>query len=284
MTEPAREDAPLLRFGVVADPQYADLPGNPATGRYYAESLAKLTAAIDHFNREDLAFVVTLGDLIDRDWENFDAVLPLYERLRHKNHILLGNHDFSVAAERLAEVFARVGMPAPYYSFAVGTYRFIALDGNDVSTFAPPVGDPRRALAAERLAALQQAGADNAQSWNASLSDTQFAWLQQRLAAAKLAGEQVVVLGHYPIWPPGSHTMWDAERIAALLSGQDHVLAYLSGHDHRGNLGHRGRTAFVNFRGMVDTPDDNAYAIVEIHADRLQIFGFGREPSRTLPF
>ena len=33
---------------------------------------------------------------------------------------------------------------------------------------------------------------------------------------------------------------------------------------------------------MVDTPDSSAFAIVEIAGDRLEIQGFGREPSRSL--
>jgi hypothetical protein len=34
---------------------------------------------------------------------------------------------------------------------------------------------------------------------------------------------------------------------------------------------------------MVDTESENTFAIVDVHADRLEIRGFGREESRTLP-
>ncbi len=38
----------------------------------------------------------------------------------------------------------------------------------------------------------------------------------------------------------------------------------------------------LNFQGMVETVD-NAYAIVHVFADRMEVEGFGREESRTLP-
>ena len=104
------DHTPLFRFGVIADPQYADIAPNPETGRYYANSLQKLGDAIDTLNGEDLAFIITLGDIIDRGWDSFDAILPLFEKSRHERFFLLGNHDFAVQEDRLENVCARVGM------------------------------------------------------------------------------------------------------------------------------------------------------------------------------
>lgn len=273
---------PLFRFGLVADPQYAPVVPNLRMNRYYANSLWKLSAAIDELNKHELTFVATLGDIIDRHWESFGHVLPLYDQLKHPRFFVLGNHDFDVAADYLGSVVRNAGMPRAYYDFAGGGYRFIVLDGNDVSTFAPPRGDARRELAAERLAALKAKGAANAQSWNGSLSDAQFTWLTETLAKARTAGEKVIVMGHYPIYPANIHNLWDAERIVDLLTAQDHVVAYFCGHNHAGNFGELKGKYFVNLCGMVDTPDTTAYAVVEVHADRLEIKGFGREPSRVL--
>jgi hypothetical protein len=33
---------------------------------------------------------------------------------------------------------------------------------------------------------------------------------------------------------------------------------------------------------MVDTPDSNAFAVLALFEDRIEIEGFGREPSRRL--
>ena len=279
MTEKSK---PLFSFGIVADPQYANADPRPDMGRYYAESPKKLSEAVAAFNEEDLAFVVTLGDIIDRGFDNFDAILSVYDGLRHPSVLLPGNHDFSVAPELLTAIHARLGMPAPWHDFAIGNVRFVVLDGNEVSLFAPPPGDPRRALAQERLKRLQEAGAINAQDWNASLSDEQFEWLRNVLQKSDAAGEKVVVLCHYPLYPENAHNMWDAPRILDLLGAHSSAIAWFNGHNHEGNYGMLGNTHFVNFKGMVDTPDQNTFAIADVFEDRIFIRGFGREENRLL--
>ena len=271
-----------LRFGVVADPQYADAPPNLELQRYYANSLEKLRAAIETFNGEHLHFVATLGDIIDRHWSSYDAILPLYQTVRHGKVTLLGNHDFEVGAEHLREVVAQVGLKRAYYDFAVGTIRFVVLAGNDVSLFAPPPGDPRWQLASDRLGRLTAANALNAKPWNGSLGDAQFAWMGETIQATAANGERVIVMNHYPVFPANMHNMWDSDRVVSLLTDHRNVVAYLCGHNHAGNYGERDGLHFINFKGMVDTPAENAYAMVEIRDDSLEIKGFGRETNRTL--
>ncbi|HTO31056.1 MAG TPA: metallophosphoesterase [Pararhizobium sp.] len=275
---------PLLRFGVIADPQYADIEPDEAMNRYYAASLAKVSEAIATFNATGLDFVITLGDIIDRGWENFDAILSVYGELRHKSLFLLGNHDFAVAPQRLGEVSARLSMPSAYHDFVIGKWRFVILDGNDVSVFSTPTGDPRSVLAAERLRALQAEGAANAHPWNGSLSDAQFTWLSGVLENAEADGESVLVLCHYPIFPPNRHNLWDSQRLIDLLTGFSCFRGYVCGHNHDGNFGEAAGRPFVTFKGMVETPDENTFAIVELFEDRIEIKGFGREESRTLEF
>lgn len=283
LARPARAQTPPLRFGVIADPQYADAAPNLAMGRYYANSLDKLAAAIEVLNGEDLRFVATLGDVIDRDFASYARILPIYGKLKHETRFLLGNHDFEVGAEHLGHVVGRLAMPGPYYDFTVQGVRFVVLDGNDVSLFAPPQGDPRWQLAQERLARATAAGLPNAKPWNGSLGTAQIAWLERTLHAARSAGERVVVLNHYPVLPENPHNLWDSTEIVALLARFPNVVAYFNGHNHAGNYGEAHGIHFVNFRGMVDTPDTSAFAIVEMTGDRLDIRGYGREPSRSLP-
>ncbi|KXG88031.1 metallophosphoesterase [Agrobacterium bohemicum] len=279
MTE---KTAPLFSFGIVADPQYADVAPRPDMGRYYAQSPQKLDEAIAAFNSQDLAFVVTLGDIIDHGWENFDIILNCYDKLRHRSVMLPGNHDFSVAPQHLGTVHERLSMPSPWYDFTVGHVRFVVLDGSDVSLFAPPQGDPRRELAAQRLDVLKQAGAINAQNWNGSFSPEQVAWLSDTLDAAEKAGETVIIFCHYPLYPDNAHNMWDAPQTLELLSTRRCVKAWFCGHNHVGNYGQVSSTHFMNFKGMVDTLDENTFAIADIFEDRIEIRGFGREDSRTL--
>lgn len=61
-----------LRFGLIADPQYADAEPSETHPRFYRNSLCKLSKAITELNDHHLEFVVTLGDLVDRDWASFE--------------------------------------------------------------------------------------------------------------------------------------------------------------------------------------------------------------------
>lgn len=282
VTRAVAQDAPLFRFGIVADPQYAPVVPNLKMNRYYSNSLWKLSDAIEAFNKEDLQFVTTLGDIIDRHWESYNHILPLYDKLKHKHFFVLGNHDYDIAKEYLTSVTRTVGMEKAYYDFTGGGYRFLVLDGNDVSTFAPPEGDPRRETATKRLEELKAKKAENAQTWNGSLSDEQFAWAEEAMKKAQAAGEKVIVLNHYPVYPANEHNQWDSERIVEMLTGYDNFVAYFNGHNHAGNYGETGGKHFLNFKGMVDTPDTTAFAVVEVHADRIEVRGVGREESRTL--
>ena len=281
LVRPARGQVePLLRFGVIADPQYAPVP--PHRTRYYAHSLWKVAEAIETLDRHDLAFVVTLGDIIDRHWESFGHILPIYARSRHPNHFILGNHDYEVGRDYLHAVERAVGRREAHYGFAVPGHRFLVIDGNDVSLFANPEGSEAYEAAQAKLEAMETAGAINAKRWNGGMGDAQKAWLRDQLAQAEAAGERVFVFGHYPVYPIDMHNMWDDAEFVAMVTASPAFVAYFNGHNHAGNYGERDGKHFVNFKGMVETPDQTAYALVEVHEDRLSIRGFGLEETRTL--
>ena len=271
-----------LRLGIIADPQYADLDPDHERGRYFRRSLDKLGEAVEHFNAQNLDAVVVLGDLIDRGWDNFPPVLDLLETLQAPRILLPGNHDFMVDPAHLPEVYARLGMPAPYHAVQIKGLRLLITDGNEISLFAPPEGDPRRIEAEQRLAALRAEGATNANRWNAGISDRQMSWIADQLAAAEESGEDVILLGHYPIYPPSDHALWSAEALSDLIADSPSALAYLCGHQHTGNYAEKNGVHFVNFRGMVDTEHQNAFAVLCVFDDRIEITGHGREPDRSL--
>lgn len=277
------QEQPRLRLGIIADPQYDDREPDLDLNRYFREVPARLEQAVAQFDQYALDAIVVLGDLIDRHFENFATVLSILERSRHPRILLPGNHDFLVSPDRLSGVHATLGMPAPYYEHRLNGVRLLVTDGNEISLFSSPPGDPRHAEAEARLSALKLAGAANAQTWNAGISTAQEAWIGARLSEAEAAGEPVVLLGHYPLHPPSDHNLWDSERLAELIASSPASVAYLCGHQHAGNYAPLGKTHFVNFCGMVDTPESNAFAILTLFEDRIEIEGFGREPSRRLP-
>ncbi len=276
-------DEPLFRFGVVADPQYADLP--MTLNRHYQNSRGKLAAAVRWFStHEDLQFVASLGDAIDRHWKSFDAIMPVYAELNAPVRFVLGNHDFIVGAERLPDVLGRLGLSRGYYDFGVAGMRFVVVDGTEISTFSTAPGSPNHELATATLATMTARGELNAHPWNGGISNAQYAWLETTLAQAHAAGERVIVLGHFPIYPFTDHCLWDSARLVEVLTAAPAVIAYLNGHDHRGGYAQYRGKHFLNFRGMVETERDTAYARIDVYPDRLEIVGQGTEPSRTLAY
>lgn len=279
---PVSTEGAISTFGVIADPQYAPFVTNSSRTRYYSNSLYKLSNALEHLDQEQLSFVITLGDIIDREWQSFDHIMPIYDKSSHQHYFVLGNHDYDVSPEYLSSITRMAGLQKTYYDYKKDGIRFIVLDGNDVSVFAPPIGDHRRELAKERLEKLKLAKAINAQAWNGSLSDEQFDWLKNVLDRAKIDNEPVIINCHYPVYPMNEHNLWDSERIVDLITTYPNVLAYFCGHNHAGNYGQKKHVHFVNFKGMVDTPNDSPYSIVQIFKDKIKINGFSTEENREL--
>ncbi|CAM3415005.1 hypothetical protein BS639_17585 [Rouxiella silvae] len=285
-------DAPLLpetphssttlRFGLIADPQYADAEPGVTHPRFYRNSLCKLSKAIAELNDHRLEFVVTLGDLIDRDWKSFDAVLPVYEALRHPHAVVIGNHDAQVITEYLSEQTPVQGLPKSYYQFGQPGYRFIVIDGNDHSLYCNEGNGNERQRAQATLESLIAEGAMQAQSWNGGVGSQQLQWLEQTLSHAQAQQETVLVFGHYPLAPDNKHNLWNCKTVVELLCRYG-VRAYFAGHDHEGGYARIGGTDFITLKGMVDGADRLPFALVELKAGEMTINGYGPEISRVLP-
>ena len=271
-----------FEIGIAADAQYADV--DPKGTRFYRRSIEKLTAAIDHFNPRPLSFCVHLGDLIDREWKSYDDLERPISRSRHRWHHLLGNHDFEVLDRQKGGVPKRMGMAWRYGSFDQGGFRFLVLDTNDVSVYAHAAGTPEHAAAKKELERVTAAKLRQAKPWNGAVGAAQLTWLERACAAAKVTGRKVIILAHHPVFPAGAHNLWNEDQMLALLDRNPNVVAWLNGHNHAGNFGERNGVPFVNFHGMVETDNSNAFATARIFPDRLVIEGHGREPSRELKF
>ena len=274
------QDAPLVRFGAIADPQYAPAP--PRGTRFYANSLWKLSVAVEAFNEENLDFVVTLGDIIDRHVDAYNHILPIYQKVETDNWFVLGNHEYDVGKDYVQTVPMYLGMKDRYYSFVENGVRFITTDGNDLSMYATPTETPRREEAETMFNALVDAEAVNAQTWNGGVSTEQFEWLKAELDAAQAADELVIVFNHFPAAPDDIHNLWNYKDMQALLGQYDNVMAYFNGHNHAGNYGEVDGVHYVTVEGMLETADTTAYAIIEVYEDRVVMDGFGRASDREL--
>lgn len=275
------EASPELSFGVIADPQYADQ--DPKGTRFYRESLGKLKRSIAELSKQSPEFVVTLGDVIDTGFESFGAIMPLYDGLKVPQRVVPGNHDFAVADEDKGRVLAALKLDKPYGSESRGGWRFIYLDGTEVALWRYSAKDSRTKEAKAMLKRLEQEKLPQAQSWNAGIGRKQMDWLKAELDASVAANQRVIIFNHYPVIPVNdSHNLWNAEELVALLDQYDCVAAYMNGHNHAGNYGEHHGCHYVNFKGMVETREQTAYAIVRCFDDRLEIEGYGLELNRKL--
>jgi len=266
-----------FRFGVIADCQYCNVEGTGV--RKYSLSPDKLRKCVDHFNTMDLEFVVHLGDFIDRDFDSFDVVGPIFNELKAPKHHVLGNHDFEVADERKEDVPEKMGLQSRYYDFTVKNWRFVVLDGNDISFHAYPKGSGQYREAEQYYETNQL----TSPKWNGAVGSEQIAWLEGVLEQATTANENVILFSHFPVYPDNVHNLWNTQEIIELIEHFPCVKAYMNGHNHAGNYGSLDGVHYLTFKGMVDT-EETSYATVEVGADSLEVSGFGRETDRTLGY
>lgn len=262
-------------FGVIADCQYCEDPGKGV--RKYATSVDKLQQCVTHFNSLELEFVVHLGDFIDRDFKSFDIVGPIYKQLHIPSYHVLGNHDFSVSNEYKGKVPAKLGLSSRYYDFEIKGWRFVVLDGNDISFHAYSEGSEQYK---EAEVYYDQYNIESPK-WNGAVSSKQLNWLDKVLKDASEGGERAVLYCHFPVYPENVHNLWNAKEVMELIEKYTCVKAYINGHNHAGNYGVKDGIHYLTMKGMVDTKE-TSYAVINVSEDQLKVRGFGREENRNL--
>ena len=151
-----------------------------------------------------------------------------------------------------------------------------------MSTFAPAAGSLLQAETTLKL--LQENESRNAYDWNGGVDNVQFEWLKERLELATRNEESVLLFCHYPTYPLGmAHNLWNDEEIAGLLSSYPVVKAWFNGHNHSGYTGILDGIHFITFKGVVNHPEENAYAIAHVYPDRIVVEGMGAEDTRIIP-
>jgi manganese-dependent ADP-ribose/CDP-alcohol diphosphatase len=270
-----------VRCAVIADIQYADQEDSDT--RHYRASLAKLESIINMIEENQVDFVLQLGDLIDRGIANFEPVLRCLQKLSVPVFHVLGNHDFAVGVEYIHHVGPRLGLSCPYYDFSFGSWRFVVLDGTDVSIFANDTGTESHDSAVSILGTLKQEGRENANPWNGGIGDHQISWLTGILDKSRANGEHVAIACHFPLETDDNrHTLLNSRQILQIVGQYDHIALYLAGHDHRGHYARKELTHFVTVKGIVEN-DDTPWSIFSFGEFNIEISGFETEPSRSLP-
>ncbi|MHC4076305.1 MAG: metallophosphoesterase, partial [Planctomycetota bacterium] len=212
---------------------------------------------------------------------SFDTVLAIYRQLKMPKYHVLGNHDFPAEHEH-AEVMEKLGMARPYYDFGLKGWRFIILDGNDISLQACSRTSLQYKQAKALLNKMESDGLVNTKKCNGAIDSEQIRWLKKTLKAACDTQEKVIICCHFPIWPQGKLNLWNDTEMLGVIEPYDCLKAYINGHVHKGGYGLRNGIHYLTIEGMLDTPDTNAYAVIEVYPDFLKVAGFGRVPERIL--
>jgi hypothetical protein len=267
--EPRR---PGFRFGLLADPHYADT--DPRGTRFYRESLGKMREAVDRLHAGKVEFLAELGDIKDMALNEPDtqtlshlvAIEREFQRFAGPTYHVLGNHDMDNLSK--AQVLAHItntGIPADrsFYAFSHGGVRFIAIDTN-----------------------FMKDGRDydhgNFDWREIYLPAPQLDWLSAELKAA--AGP-VIILGHQRLDGDGHVQVVNRAEVRGVLEASGKVLAVFQGHDHKGAYSLINGIHYYTLKAIIEDsgPANNAYAVVDVRPDlSLILTGYRRAVSMEL--
>ena len=269
-----------FEIGVVADCQYCNC--ETVNNRYYKKSPQRLRKAVDELNTHTLDYAIHLGDFIDRDFESFDTVAPIWNSLKSDTYHVLGNHDFSVVDSLKPLVFEKMNIKKRFYSILKNNWRFIVLDGNDLS-FHGALTNRKKQQTDSLFQLLSNKNRPNLKEWNGGLSIEQLKWVEKELQLATENKERVGFYCHFPsLGEEQAHNLWNYEQLLELIDQYPCVKFYFNGHNHNGSYVQKNGVHFLNFKGMVDTNDSTSFATVTFRKDSLFVQGYGREQSRSL--
>ena len=269
-----------FEVGIIADCQYCycDTKGE----RFYKRSPQRLVEAVDALNKKDLSYTIHLGDFIDRDFGSYDTLVPIWNKLRSKKYHVLGNHDFAVADSSKSKVFKVLNIKDRYYSFLQDNWRFIVLDGNDLS-FHGALSAFKKQQTDSIYNLYEKDSLGYLQKWNGALSKEQLHWVRSELEIAKKNKENVGFYCHFPALPFDDwHNLWNRNDLIALISEYPNVKLFFNGHNHGGDYEMKDGVHYLTFKAMVNTDDSNSYATAFFTKDSIFINGYGREISRRL--
>jgi manganese-dependent ADP-ribose/CDP-alcohol diphosphatase len=275
------EQKPLFSFGIMADAQYCDC--DPVGTRYFRSSLSKLEEAVISFSADSPKFVINLGDLIEKDFESYKPVFRIFDTAGLKIYHATGNHDYNVEERLKKRIPPLQSNKNGYYSFNYDKFRFIVLNGNEISTYASNNKSVIKE-ASDIIARLKNEGEKNAIDWNGGISSKQLEWLTGQLNESTLNNESVFILCHSPVWPENEHNLLNYKDVLSILEKYKNIIAWFNGHNHQGNYGNFNMIHFITMKGMVETKENNSFALVEVYKNKIWIKGRGREKSQILAY
>ncbi|MEI6638096.1 MAG: metallophosphoesterase [Chlorobium sp.] len=259
---------PLLRFGIITDIHFST-ENEPAAA---AQTAADLRDCLEYWQHHDVDFLLQLGDQINgsdkhkkEELRQVSSILNTFPgSIRH----VIGNHCLALPRQELMRAY---GLHSPFYAFTMKGFRFIVLDGMDVSVL-------RMAETPEDCQTLALFRAHpELHDYCGAVGVQQRVWLRKELEEAELAGESVIVVCHFPLLPETTDQkhglLWNHAEIAELIASFSNVQACLSGHYHYGGYALYHGIHFVVFPAFVNRLEHPRFTcgMAELHHGRMVI-------------
>lgn len=309
---------PLFSFGVISDVQYADIPdGRSPNGvpRYYRHSILVLQRAVKSWNNHhnnNLSFAMNFGDIIDgycprnQSLDALKKVLGEFENFNGPVHHMIGNHClYNLPRDKLLPLLniPNLGGGQAYYEFSpTPEYRFVVLDGFDISTFGWPRDHPNHLEAIKLLEEKNpNSDKDNPEGLmdldrrfvklNGAVGKQQMEWLDGVLKAASKCEQKVIVCCHLPLYPVATFQikvpiLWNYDQVLDLIHRYRCVKVCLAGHYHEGGYGidSHGIHHRVLEAALECPPGTDSFGYIDVYDDMLSVVGKDRMKSINISF
>lgn len=306
---------PLFSFGVITDVQYADIPDGASflgSPRFYRHALEVLNRAVANWNGLGrVKFVMHFGDLVDGLSKEdshvaFEKVLAGFNAFHGGSvYHMIGNHClYNLPRVELNKLFKipPSSDERSYYEFSpYPGFRFVVLDGYDISVLGWPEEHPNAQMAIRLLDRINPNEDKNSPiglkgdmarfvMFNGGLGNDQLSWLDNVLRTASGSNEKIIVCCHLPLHPgtlgSPSALCWNYLDVLVTLQKYSCVVACLSGHAHTGGYAMDSHGIhYVVLEAVLECPPgDDAFGVVDVFPDRLSLTGRGRLTSRDMYF
>lgn len=265
-----------IRIGMISDLHYADRPRPGNSNRYYRDSLEKLKECVREMNREQVDFLIQVGDFKDqeeppvesRTLTFLETMVGEFNRFDGPTYHVLGNHDHdSISKEQFLERVKNSGFRKArnYYSFDRKGYHFIVLDANYTSEGVPY-------------------GHGNFDWKDCYIPEDQLRWLQKDLKSTK---KPTVVFVHQRLDEKENNQNYcvsNSSAVRTILEDSEKVALVVQGHDHRGDTHSINDIVYYTMQGAIEGGglENNSFAILEIDpAMKMNLIGFRKIESEV---
>ncbi len=265
---PHSENNHPLRFGIITDIHFST--ENETAAR--EATAAELRACMEFWKGHNVDFLLQLGDLINgsetHKHEELRQVSSIFKAFRGIIRHVIGNHCLALPRRELQEA---LGLQNAYYTFTMRGFRFIVLDGMDVSVLRAPETEEDCQLLAHFRAHPEL------HDYCGAIGSRQKAWLQKKLEEAEHFGEKVIIICHFPLLEETTDQrhglLWNHREIATVLASSPAVKVCLSGHYHYGGYAQLYDLHFVVLPAFVNRSAHPRFTCgtVELQGERMVV-------------